>query len=126
FPYTTLFRSSTSGMDASTPLGFGEASNVVTRSGTDAVKCTATFAFTPRAWTGTNTPGGTSQFGTLVQPELALGGPIQRQRWWAFGSFRYRSGMFGIGRPAAQVVAMEAIDPSFQPFDKDISGPISF
>jgi hypothetical protein len=116
----------TSGLDAATPLGFGEASNVVTRSGTDTLKGTATFAFTPRAWTGANTPGGTSQFGTLVQPELAVGGPLQRQRWWLFGSFRHRSGLFGIGRPAAQVAAMEALDPAFHPFDKDISGPITF
>jgi hypothetical protein len=116
----------TSGLDASTPLGFGEASNVVTRSGTNSLRGEATFAFTPRAWTGTNTPGGTSQFGTLVQPEIAVGGPIRAQRWWLFGSFRYRSGKFGIGRPAAQVTAMEALDPTFQPFDKDISGPIMF
>jgi len=116
----------TSGLDAATPLGFGEASNVVTKSGTDALRGEGTFAFTPRAWTGTNTPGGTSQFATLIQPEIAVGGPLQTQRLWFFGSFRYRSGMFGIGRPAAQVTAMEAIDPTFQPFDKNIQGPISF
>src|SRR5205823_2148536 len=102
----------TSGLDASTPLGFGEASNVVTRSGTDTLRGDGSFSLTPRAWTGTNTPGGTSQFGTLIQPERAAGGPIQRQRLWVFGSCRYRSGLFGIGRPAAQVAAMQAIDPS--------------
>jgi hypothetical protein len=116
----------TSGLDASTPLGFGEASNVVTKSGTDALRGEATFSFTPRAWTGTNTPGGTSQYATLVQPELAVGGPLQKQHWWLFGSFRYRSGTFGVGRPAAQVAAMEALDSTFQPFDKNITGPIVF
>jgi hypothetical protein len=116
----------TSGLDASTPLGFGEASNVVTKSGTDAVKGEATFSFTPQAWTGTNTPGGTSQYATLIQPELAGGGPLQKQHWWLFGSFRYRSGTFGIGRPAAQIAAMEALDPTFHPFDKTITGPITF
>ncbi|HYN07302.1 MAG TPA: TonB-dependent receptor [Vicinamibacterales bacterium] len=116
----------TSGLDAATPLGFGVASNVVTKSGTDHLRGTGTFAVTPKAWTGTNTPGGTSEFMTLVQPEIAAGGPIQRQRWWLFGSYRYRSGSFGIGRPADQVADMKLIDPSFVPFDKDISGPIPF
>jgi hypothetical protein len=116
----------TNGLDAATPLGFGEASNVVTKSGTDSLHGEGTFAFTPKVWTGTNTPGGTSQYGTLIQPEIAAGGPLQTQRIWFFGSFRYRSGLFGIGRPAAQVTAMEAIDPAFGPFDKNIAGPISF
>jgi outer membrane receptor protein involved in Fe transport len=116
----------TSGLDASTPLGFGVSSSVVTRSGTDQLRGSATFAVTPEAWTGTNTPGGTSEFMTLIQPEIAAGGPIQRQRWWFFGSYRYRSGSFGIGRQADQVANMSQLDPSFEPFDKDISGPITF
>jgi len=116
----------TSGLDASTPLGFGVASSVVTKSGTDNLRGTATFAVTPKAWTSANTPGGTSEYMTLVQPEIAGGGPIQRGRAWFFGSYRYRSGSFGVGRPADQVADMEALDPEFVPFDKDISGPIWF
>jgi outer membrane receptor protein involved in Fe transport len=116
----------TSGLDASTPLGFGVASNVVTRSGTDTLKGTGTFALTPKAWTGRNTPGGTSEYMTLIQPEIATGGPIQRQRWWFFGSYRYRSGSFGVGRQADQVADMRLLDPAFEPFEKDISGPITF
>jgi hypothetical protein len=116
----------TSGLDASTPLGFGVASSVVTKSGTDDLRGSATFAFTPKAWTGTNTPGGTSEYMTLIQPEAAAGGPIKRQQWWFFGSYRYRSGSFGIGRQADQVANMQALDPDFEPFDKDISGPITF
>ncbi len=116
----------TSGLDASTPLGFGVASHIVTKSGTDQFKGTGTFAWTPKGWTSTNTPGGTSEYMTLIQPEIAGGGPIQRQRVWFFGSYRYRSGSFGIGRPADQLAAMEALDPEFEPFDKDISGPILF
>jgi hypothetical protein len=116
----------TSGLDASTPLGFGVASNVVTKSGTDNLGATGTFAWTPKAWTGTNTPGGTSEYMTLIQPEIAGGGPIRRGRWWFFGSYRYRSGSFGVGRPADQVVDMLALDPDFVAFEKDISGPIWF
>jgi outer membrane receptor protein involved in Fe transport len=116
----------TSGLDASTPLGFGVASNVVTKSGTDTPRGTGTFALTPKSWTGRNTPGGTSEYMTLIQPEIAIGGPIQRQRWWFFGSYRYRSGSFGVGRLADQVADMKLLEPSFEPFEKDISGPIGF
>jgi hypothetical protein len=116
----------TSGLDASTPLGFGVASNVATKSGTDRLRGSGTFAVTPKAWTGTNTPGGTSEYMTLIQPEVAAGGPIQRGHWWFFGSYRYRSGSFGVGRPADQVADMMLLDPGFVPFDKDISGPIWF
>jgi hypothetical protein len=116
----------TSGLDAATPLGFGVSASVVTKSGTDSLHGTGTFAMTPKAWTATNTPGGTSEYLTLVQPEIAGGGPILRGRLWFFGSYRYRSGSFGVGRPADQVADMKALDPSFEPFDKDISGPIWF
>jgi len=53
----------------------------VTKSGTDNLRGTGTFASTPKAWTGTNTPGGTSEYMTLIQPEIAGGGPIRRGGW---------------------------------------------
>jgi hypothetical protein len=48
----------TSGLDASTPLGFGVSSSVVTRSGTDQLRGSATFAVTPEAWTVPTRPAG--------------------------------------------------------------------
>src|SRR6266540_1581247 len=116
----------TSGFDASTPLGMGTASNVVLKSGTNAFRGSATFGFTPKTWIGNNTGGGTSEYMSLAQPEVTLGGPLQRDRWWFFGSYRYRSGTFGIGRPPGQVDTIRALAPTFEPFDRDFRAHILF
>jgi hypothetical protein len=116
----------TSGFDAATPLGLGTASNIVTKSGTNTLTGAASFALTPKAWVGDNTPGGTSETMSVLQPEIAAGGPVRRDSVWFFGSYKYRRGTFGIGRPADQVRAMEALEPSFEPFDREISANIAF
>jgi outer membrane receptor protein involved in Fe transport len=116
----------TSGLDASAPLGMGVAANVVTKSGTNAFKGSASITYSPSSWIGNNVPGGSAESSSLLQPDLALGGPIQRDKWWFFGSYRYRSGTFGIGRQADQVSDMQALEPGFDPFDNEIGANILF
>jgi hypothetical protein len=116
----------TGGMDASTPLGFGAAVATVTQSGTTRVKGSANFAYTPKAWIANNQPGGSSQTMSVTQPEAALGGPIARDRAWFYGSYRRRSGTLGISRAAADVSTLQALVPSFQPFDNEIHANIVF
>jgi outer membrane receptor protein involved in Fe transport len=116
----------TSGLDASAPLGLGAAGNVVVKSGTNKISGAATFAYTPKSWVSNNTPGATSQSQTITQPELAIGGPIERDHWWFFGSYMRRIGTLGLSRPADQIAAMKALVPSFSPFDNDISANIVF
>ena len=116
----------TSGLDASAPLGQGATSNLVVKSGTNRLTGRGAFAYTPKAWVGNNTPGATSQTQSVVQPEVALGGPIQRDRWWFFGSYMHREGTLGLSRPENQIADMKALDPSFEPFDNAITGNIVF
>lgn len=116
----------TSGLDAAAPLGMGFAANVVTRSGTNQLKGTGTFTLSPKSWIGNNTPSGTAESASIVMPEVSVGGPIVPDRWWFFGSYRYRSGTFGIGRPADQVAEMEVLDPTFDSFDNEIGANIFF
>ena len=116
----------TSGLDAAAPLGMGFSANVVTRSGTNELKGSGTFTLSPEAWISNNVPNGTAESASIVMPEVSLGGPLLRDRWWFFGSYRYRSGTFGIGRPADQVADMEVLDPSFDPFDNEIDAHIFF
>src|SRR5262249_25339639 len=116
----------TSGLDASAPLGFGAASNVVTQSGTNRLKGSFTYAYTPLDWVGSNQPGGSSQTMSIQQPDLALGGPIVKDKTWFCGSYRYRKGTLGISRAAADVALLQAVDPSFAPFDNHISANIYF
>jgi hypothetical protein len=117
----------TGGLDASAPLGMGAAANVVTKSGTNQYRGSATWAYTSRSWMSTNTPGaGTSQTMTVNQPEAALGGPLQRDRWWFFGAYRRRLGTLGLSRPAGQIADMKAFVPTFEPFDNAIKANIVF
>jgi Carboxypeptidase regulatory-like domain/TonB dependent receptor len=116
----------TGGMDASTPLGFGAAVSTVTQSGTNRFKGSASFAYTPKAWISENQPGGSSQTMSVTQPEGALGGPIAKNRAWFYGSYRRRSGTLGISRAAADVSTLQALVPSFQPFDNEINANILF
>src|SRR3954471_3385753 len=117
----------TSGLDAAAPLGMGVAANVVTKSGTNMFKGSGTLTYSPKSWIGNNAPaGGTPESASLMMPEFAVGGPIVRDKSWFYGSYRYRSGTFGIGRQSDQVADMRALDPQFSPFDNNISANIMF
>jgi hypothetical protein len=117
----------TSGLDASAPLGLGAASNVIVKSGTNRFRGSASFAYTPKAWVSNNSSdASTSQTMTVTQPEVALGGPLQRDRAWFFGSYRRRLGTLGLSRPADQLADMKALVPSFEPFDNEIRANIWF
>ena len=116
----------TGGMDASTPLGFGAAVSTVTQSGTNQFKGSASLAYTPKAWIANNQPGGSSQTMSVTQPEAAVGGPIAKNHAWFYGSYRRRAGTLGISRAAADVATLQALMPSFQPFDNEIHANIVF
>ncbi len=107
----------TGGMDASQPLGMGAAANVLMKSGTNDFSGGATFAWTPKSWIGSNTPGATSQSLSVTQPDFALGGPVVRDKMWFFGTYRRRQGSLGLSRTAEQIAGLKALDPSFEIFD---------
>ena len=115
----------TSGLDASAPLGMGAAANVVIKSGTNRYHGSATWAYTPKRWVSNNTPdAATSQTMTVNQPEGALGGPLLRDSWWFYGSYRRRLGTLGLSRPADQIQDMKALVPDFESFDNRIDAHI--
>jgi hypothetical protein len=113
----------TNGFDAATPLGMAAASNLVLKSGTNALRGSGTFGYTNKEWIGRNSTG-TPEYMSLTQPEASIGGPILQDKLFFFGSYRYRSGKIGIGRPADQVTSMQAVSPGFEPFDNEISAHI--
>ena len=105
----------------------GAALNVSMKSGTNRYRGSATWAYTPKTWVSDNTPGAaTSQTMTVNQPEAALGGPLQRNRWWFYASYRRRLGSLGLSRPADQIADMKALVSGFEPFDNEIDGHIAF
>ena len=78
----------TSGPDASTSLGQGGYVNVITKSGGNEFHGAASFFSQPRSFNGNNLPGGSPLDQELHQPDLALGGPLIRDRTWFFTSYR--------------------------------------
>lgn len=78
----------TSGPDASTSLGLGGYINVITRSGGNKFHGSAAFFSQPRSFNGNNVPGGAPLDQELHQPDLALGGPLIKDKTWFFASYR--------------------------------------
>lgn len=110
----------TGAIDASTPLGSGAVINVSTKSGTDQFRGVAGAVFTPESWNGNNAGAGTVRFNEIFQPDLSLGGPIAPGRAWFYGAYRYTRQYSGIGRSPEQLALLEALDPSFEPFDNAV------
>jgi hypothetical protein len=106
----------TSGIEASTPLGTGAIVNLVTRSGSNNYTGGAGFVFQPQSWNGNNNPSGTTASFSLVQPEATLGGPIARNHAWVFGNVRYAHIEQSVARSGSQLAALQALKPGFEPF----------
>ena len=109
----------TAGIDASSPLGLGGIINIATASGTNTIKGAVTVFGQPQPWNGSNTPGGTSSTVEQLQIDASAGAPIVKDRLWAFGAYRYSNVTTGVSRSAADLDALRALIPGFEPFDSE-------
>jgi hypothetical protein len=91
----------TSAPDASTPLGQGGYINIVTKSGGNQFHGNASFFAQPRSFNWSNVPGGVAADQELYQPDLSLGGPIQKDKTWFYISYRRAFINTGVPRTAA-------------------------
>jgi Carboxypeptidase regulatory-like domain/TonB dependent receptor len=111
------------GIDASEPMGTGLVMNVVTRSGGNQLSGSAGYALQPIKWNGDNPPSSevnnasTPTIQGVNQLDLAVGGPIRRDRIWFFAAYRYADLETGISRDAAQLALQESYVPGFEPFN---------
>jgi hypothetical protein len=112
----------TAGVDASAPIGVGAVINIATRSGTNALHGSAGFVHQRREWNGDNSPGGTSAALAEFLPEVAIGGPLKKDRLWYFGAYRAERIRSGISRGASQLTLLRALKPDFEPFDSETTG----
>ncbi|MEO7134890.1 MAG: TonB-dependent receptor, partial [Vicinamibacterales bacterium] len=133
----------TGGVDASSPMGVGLVMNIVTKSGGNTVKGSGAFGYQPFNWNGNNVdncdpaPGckqgsaGTPTTAYVRQLDVALGGPVMKDKVWFFGALRRAVSAAGISRTSIEVERINAYKPnallfnneseSWQPFLK-ISG----
>lgn len=112
----------TAALDASSPLGVGVMANVVGQSGSNTPHGAASWTYRPREWTDNNNPGGTTSLLYGSNVDLSLGGPLKRDRLWAFGTSRIMHQKEGITRNASDIAVLRAISPTFEPFDNTIGG----
>ncbi|MPY90001.1 MAG: hypothetical protein GEU99_19020 [Luteitalea sp.] len=131
----------TGGVDASTPMGTGLAVNVITKSGGNQFRGSASFAYQPLDWNADNTTASTvfdlaselgagqriSTGGSPVQADVSqfdgsVGGPIRRDRIWFFGSARVSRVETGIGRIDRQVSDITGYFPDSELFPNKIKG----
>ena len=116
----------TGGVDASAPMGVGLNINVITKSGGNTFKGSGAFAYQPNSWNGNNvancsasasckpatsTAVGTPTTAIIRQFDGGLGGPIQRDKIWFFGSVRRADLEAGISRTAVGSPAPQGVLP---------------
>src|SRR5262245_8963950 len=114
----------TAGVDAAAPLAEGMVINIATPSGTNRLKGSVGSVFTAKSWNGNNTPGGTPVISQTVQPDMSLGGPIQKDKLWFFSAYRYTDRSTGVSRNAELLANLNALVPGFVPFDN--TGQLKF
>ena len=107
----------TAGLDASAPLGVGGIINIATTSGTNTLTGAGTLYMQPRSWNGSNVPGGTSRTIEQTQADLSVGGPLVKNRLWAFGAYRYANIASGLSRTSAELEALQGLIPGYEPFN---------
>jgi hypothetical protein len=110
------------GIDASAPASTGVVMNVITPSGGNTLKGSASYSFQPLSWNGDNTrggvaPGGLPTYQAVNQWDVSAGGPIVKDRIWFFGSYRYADLINGISRTDEDLARLRAFRPDFEPFD---------
>jgi len=133
----------TGGVDASAPMGVGLNINVITKSGGNTFKGSGAFEYQPESWNGDNannctpsasckpsttTAAGTPTTAVVKQFDGGLGGPIERDKIWFFGSLRRSDLEAGISRTSDEVARLRTFFPnsalfnntteSWQPYGK--------
>src|SRR3990172_493523 len=109
----------TGGVDAANPTATGMVINVVTKSGGNNFSGSAAYSLQPLSWNGDNTggAGGTPTQSIVNQLDFTFGGPIQQDKVWFFGAFRYADLEAGISRTAKNVADLNAFFPGFETFN---------
>jgi hypothetical protein len=133
----------TGGVDASAPMGVGLNINVITKSGGNTFKGSGALEYQPESWNGDNAnncspsasckPSATAAAGTpttavVKQFDGGLGGPIEHDKIWFFGSLRRADLEAGISRTSDEVARLHTFFPnsalfnntteSWQPYGK--------
>jgi len=121
----------TGGVDASSPMGVGLVMNIVTKSGGNTFKGSGAVGYQPFEWNENNVDncstapgckpgsGGTPTTAYVRQFDVALGGPVMKDKVWFFGALRRAVSAAGISRTSIEVERIKAYKPNAVLFNND-------
>src|SRR4051812_5854955 len=106
------------GVDASAPMGYGLVINMISKSGGNSLSGSAGYTLMPYSWNGNNAAEdrqagvvGTPGTRRVDQQDVSLGGPIRKDKVWAFGAYRRAYIDSTVDRSPADIKAFEAFRP---------------
>jgi carboxypeptidase family protein/TonB-dependent receptor-like protein len=110
------------GVDASSPTGTSVVMNIIAPRGGNALKGSVQYEGAKFGWNSDNTqnsvaPGGTPTSQSINQWDASVGGPIRKDKIWAFGAYRYSDLGIGVSRLPLDLSFLTTFRPDFQPFN---------
>jgi Carboxypeptidase regulatory-like domain len=119
------------GVDASSPTGTSVVMNIIAPRGGNILKGSVQYEGAKFNWNSDNTqnsvaPGGTPTSQSINQWDASLGGPIRRDKVWAFGAFRYSDLGIGVSRLPLDLNFLTTFRRDFQPFNNSRRGNQQF
>jgi len=110
------------GVDASSPTGTSVVMNVIAPRGGNALKGSVQYEGAKFGWNSDNTqnsvaPGGTPTSQSINQWDASVGGPIRKDKIWAFGAYRYSDLGVGVSRLPLDLSFLTTFRPDFQSFN---------
>src|SRR6266516_3873799 len=122
------------GVDASSPTGTSVVMNIIAPRGGNTVKGTLQYEGAKFDWNSDNTmnseaPGGTPTSQSINQWDASFGGPIKKDKMWAFGAYRYADLGIGVSRLPLDIgfdTSFPTIQPNFQSFNNTSTGSQHF
>jgi carboxypeptidase family protein len=122
------------GVDASSPTGTSVVMNIIAPRGGNSLKGTVQYEGAKFSWNSDNTqnsvaPGGTPTSQSINQWDASLGGPIKKDKMWAFGAYRYADLGIGVSRLPLDIgfdTSFPSIQPNFQSFNNTSTGSQHF
>ena len=97
----------------SAPLGLGPIVSIATQSGVNQWRGSVAGAYAAAAVEQRQRAGGQTLTVETRQGDFFIGGPLNRDRWWLFGSLRVARNRTGNPRSTTQLSYLRALDPGF-------------
>ena len=119
------------GVDASSPTGTSVVMNILAPRGGNVLKGSVQYEGAKFDWNSDNTqnsvaPGGTPTSQSVNQWDVAVGGPVRKNKIWAFGAFRYSDLGIGVSRLPLDLQFLNTFRPGFEAFNNTRKGNQQF